>query len=97
MAARVGAVGGSEVHRVAWSKVQFVKMVPRRKQVGHIIRKVAKETLGIFFFFLFSFRLIGSRFVRLCLFLIGSSSSSAYFERAIVVREYGKGKRRLTD
>jgi len=63
MAARVGAVGGSEVHRVAWSKVQFVKMVPRRKQVGHIIRKVAKETLGIFILF-FSFRLIGSRFVR---------------------------------
>ena len=27
-------MGGSEVHRVAWSKVQFVKMVPRRKQVA---------------------------------------------------------------
>jgi len=27
-------VGGSAVQRVAWSKVQFVKMVPRRKQVA---------------------------------------------------------------
>ena len=27
-------MGGSAVQRVAWSKVQFVKMVPRRKQVA---------------------------------------------------------------
>jgi len=29
-------VGGSAVQRVAWSKVQFVKMVPRRKQVADL-------------------------------------------------------------
>jgi len=62
-------VGGSAVQRVAWSNVQFVKMVPRRKQVGHIIRKVAKETLDIFSSFLLWFDLFIYARARLALLL----------------------------
>lgn len=39
-------MGGSEVHRVAWSKVQFVKMVPRRKQVAGFVIFVKKNKFG---------------------------------------------------